>query len=221
MTDLFAQLQAEHTLIDAMVGSLRTYVHRRVQKGVGPRDARGFLDFFRIYAGQFHHGREETVLFEALAQRAGVPVDVGPLFVLAAEHGESAATLQALAAPLAAGRVTLEHASELQTLSARYARGLYHHMDAEDSVLFPEGKDRLRRSGIALVGRGPSPEQETVRLAAQALVARYPPLHDPEVFRGEGCVMCPSYGVRCDGIERAWWTDEDWEELEERSKHME
>jgi hypothetical protein len=34
--------------------------------------------------------------------------------------------------------------------------------------------------------------------------------------RGEGCVVCPSYGDTCAGIEREWWNEWEWEELSER-----
>jgi hypothetical protein len=49
------------------------------------------------------------------------------------------------------------------------------------------------------------------------LLATYPPLHDAEAVRGGGCVLCPSYGTTCDGLEREWWTDLEWEETWERS----
>jgi hypothetical protein len=35
--------------------------------------------------------------------------------------------------------------------------------------------------------------------------------------RGGGCVLCPSYGITCDGLEREWWTELEWEETWERS----
>jgi hypothetical protein len=39
---------------------------------------------------------------------------------------------------------------------------------------------------------------------------------DPEVHRGDGCVACPSFGTTCDGLEREWWTELEWEDMWDR-----
>jgi hypothetical protein len=31
--------------------------------------------------------------------------------------------------------------------------------------------------------------------------------------RGDGCVICPSYGVTCEGLEREWWNAHEWDEF--------
>jgi hemerythrin-like domain-containing protein len=220
LSALIAQLTAEHELIDRTLGSLRCYVQRRIREALGPDDASGFLDFFRLYAGDFHHAREEAVFLSALVQQAGLPSDHGPIAIITAEHRELAAQLDELAPLLAAHSLSPEAQLALHELSVRYSHGLWHHIDAEDSVLFPEGVTRLRRSAVPeLMARAPSPEQEAARVHALTLIDRYPPLHDPDVYRGEGCVHCPSYGVRCDGLEREWWTEHEWEDLDERSRH--
>jgi hypothetical protein len=90
-------------------------------------------------------------------------------------------------------------------------------MDAENSVLFPEAQERLRRFHIQELPSRPMTEAEQrAREAALALLALYPPEHDPEVHRGDGCVACPSFGTTCDGIEHEWWTDLEWEDMWER-----
>ena len=90
-------------------------------------------------------------------------------------------------------------------------------MDAENSVLFPEGQERLRRFHIRELPSRPMSEgeQEAHRFGLD-LVAQYPPQHDPDVHRGDGCIACPSYGTACEGLEREWWTDLEWEDFEER-----
>ena len=67
---LIAELRAEHELIDAAVGGLRTYVERRVAGAAGVEDGARFVRFFRVYAAGFHHAREEDVLFRALVESA-------------------------------------------------------------------------------------------------------------------------------------------------------
>ncbi len=218
---LVEELMAEHALIDTMLGSLRCFVQARIRDGVGTADAQDFVDFFRLYAGHFHHAREEDVFLAALVREAGLPIDHGPIAVIRAEHRELAVLLDALAPLLCTERLEAEEKSSLHDLARRYSHGLWHHIDAENSVIFPEGEDRLRRSSVReLQARPASAEELDARARAQELVKRYPPLEDPEVFRGEGCALCPAYGVRCDGLEREWWTDTEWEELDERARQM-
>lgn len=85
-----------------MLGALATYVERRARGEAGPRDGPAFLEFFRVYAGTFHHAREEDVLFPALAADAGLPRDTGPIPSFVAQHHEMAATLEELAPLLTA-----------------------------------------------------------------------------------------------------------------------
>jgi len=94
---------------------------------------------------------------------------------------------------------------------------LWHHIDAENSVLFPECEPRLRRNGVVdLPSRGMTPDESQALEAGRALVARYPPPSDPGVMRGEGCIMCPAFGVTCRGLEREWWNEWEWDEFEDR-----
>ena len=30
------------------------------------------------------------------------------------------------------------------------------------------------------------------------------------------CVVCPSYGLSCEGLEREWWTEQEWDDFRER-----
>ncbi len=36
------------------------------------------------------------------------------------------------------------------------------------------------------------------------------------ILRGEGCVFYPNYGTTCEGIEREWWSELEWEDAYER-----
>ena len=75
---LIEELAAEHELIDAGVGSLRTWVEQRLGGGGDPADGPRFVSFLRVFAAEFHHAREEDTLFAALRDRAGLPQE-GPL----------------------------------------------------------------------------------------------------------------------------------------------
>lgn len=98
-----------------------------------------------------------------------------------------------------------------------YSHSLWRHIDAENSVLFPEGQERLRRFHIQELPSRPMTEAEAAaRDAGLALISRYPPTLDPDVHRGDGCVVCPSYGTTCQGLEREWWTELEWEDMWDR-----
>lgn len=214
---LIKDLQAEHALIEQVLGSLRAFVTARLAGQGDPADGLRFLTFFRRYAGDFHHDKEEAILFQALAEKAELPADRGPLPALTGEHRRMEGVLDALE-----GRLRLPLASEadrrqLQELAVAYSHSLWRHMDAENSVLFPEGEERLRRFHVRELPSRPMTETErNAQAAGLALVGAYPPQHDPKVHRGDGCIACPSYGTACEGLELEWWTDLEWEDFQER-----
>jgi hemerythrin-like domain-containing protein len=198
---LLDDLRGEHALIERVVGSLRTFA---AAGAPDPADAAAYLRFFRLFAGRFHHAREEDVLFPALVATE-VPGDRGPLKILLDAHHAMARMLDAME-----GCITLE-------LAERYGRALLHHIDAENSVLFPESEIRLRRSGGAeLPARGPDAEEAAARADGERLAAKFAPSEFAGIFRGDGCVACAAYGESCDGIEREWWSDLEWEDALER-----
>ena len=63
-----------------------------------------------------------------------------------------------------------------------------------------------------------SEAEAAARQGGLDLIEVYKPLHDAEVHRGDGCIACPSFGTTCDGLEREWWTDLDWEDMYDRMK---
>lgn len=209
---LIDELRTEHEVIERVVGSLRTYAEHRARGEGKPADGKGFLVFFRRYAGDFHHSREEDTLFPALEKHLELPPDSGPLFSIRDQHQRMAATLDELA-PLITGDLgTREERKKLVDLATRYSRDLLLHIDVENSVLLPESEERLRRSGVhELPGRGATEEELAARAEGERLAGLYPPVHDPGALRGDGCAVCPSYGATCGGLEREWWTDDEWE----------
>ncbi|MDP1833115.1 MAG: hemerythrin domain-containing protein [Geothrix sp.] len=214
---LIEDLRTEHDLIEQVAGSLRAFVTARLAGQGVAADGVRFMAFFRRYAGDFHHGKEELVLFHALATQAELPADRGPLAALTGEHRRMAGLLDALEGLLGGPLAVEADRQRIQALAVDYSRSLWRHMDAENSVLFPESEERLRRAHIREL---PSRPMTGAELAAHgaglALVAAYPPQRDPEAIRGDGCVACPSYGTACDGLEREWWTDLEWEDMWER-----
>ena len=211
---LIDELSAEHDLIERVAGSLRTWARRGHAGGAEAADGRRFLHFFREYAGRFHHAREEDVLFTALQERAELPGDRGPIKAILEDHRRMAGLLDRLEE--LADRDAGADSAERLAVALRYSEELWHHIDAENSVLFPESAQRLRRCGVAeLDGRPPSAAEDAARADGEALVIVYPPATEPDVMRGDGCIACPAYERSCRGLEREWWNEWEWEEFED------
>ena len=204
----------EHVLIDQVLGSLRTYVDGLASGTADPEDGRRFAAFFTEFAGHFHHGREEGVFFEALVTEAELPRDRGPVDALLREHAEMGEWLRELTPFLEQSPQSRDDRERLRALAIRYSHGLWRHIDAENSVLFPEGTERLGRCGIRELPDRPMSEAEAAARQDGALLAvRYPPLEDASLTRGEGCFGCRAHGETCDGLEAEWWTELEWKEF--------
>lgn len=211
---LVDELREEHVGIERMLGSLATYVSARVGGRGDPADAAAFLDFFRLWAGRYHHAREEDTLFPVLLERLPIRPDSGPVRSLFDQHAAMAKTLEEFAPLLAEPG---DEGERLLGLSTAHRHALLAHIDAENSVLLPESEARLLRAGVPdLVGRLPDAAERGARDGAERLLVLYPPAEDPGAIRGEGCVICPSYGVSCEGLEREWWSEQEWEDFRER-----
>lgn len=109
-----------------------------------------------------------------------------------------------------------EARASLETVALEYSRQLWQHIDAENSVLLPESESRLRRHGRAeLPTREMTLEEEEARAVGEELLSLYPPIHEPDVMRGDGCVFCPAFTTSCRGVEHEWWNEWEWEEFED------
>ena len=211
---LLDTLQDEHTLIDRVLGSFRAYVAGLVDGTADPDDSHRFAAFFTVFAGHFHHDREERVLFRALVEEAELPAGRGPVHALGREHAEMAEWLREMLPLLERRPRSGDDQTRLLTLATRYSRALWRHIDAENSVLYPQAQERLRRCGIRELPDRPMSETEAAaREGATPLLVRYPPVEDDVLARGDGCFLCRAHGETCDGLEAEWWTELEWAEF--------
>jgi hemerythrin-like domain-containing protein len=211
---LIDELRAEHDLIERVAGSFRTFARQRGRGEGSPEDGPRFLAFFRLYAGQFHHAREEDTLFVALQRDAELPGDRGPIAALLEDHRRMAGLLDRMEA--VAASTSEEARASLEAIALEYSQQLWQHIDAENSVVLPESESRLRRHGRAeLPSRETTPEEEEARALGEELLSLYPPVHEPDVPRGDGCVVCPAFTRTCRGLELEWWNEWEWEEFED------
>jgi hemerythrin-like domain-containing protein len=199
---IIGQLIREHEIIEGVVGSMYRWA---IEGQTEDPDARAvYIAFFRTWAKAYHHMQEETILFPVLVEKVEIPLDHGPLKVLVDEHKREVELVNRLEAA-DPGEPTLAVARELAHL-------LWMHIDKENSVVLPEAGERLVRSGVGtLEGQTEGPEQIAVREAAQGLLARWEPLEDDDLYRGDGCMACEAYGNTCGGIEKEWWNVWEWE----------
>ena len=210
---LLDELRAEHVLIDRVAGSLRTFAAARAKGEGEPADGAAFRRFFRLWAGAWHHAREEETLFPALAAKAELSPSHGPIAAFVEQHHEMAKVLDELDPFLDRDLVEGE-GKRLVELVTAYTRELGRHIDAENSVLLPESEVRLRQANVLeLEGRAPTDEELSARADGERLAAAWPFTVDAGGVRGEGCVGCPSYGTTCNGVEAEWWNDSEWDEF--------
>lgn len=224
---LIEQLREEHVLIEQVLGSLMAFVQSRLAVLSGETTAeaanktaqngKAFIAFFRLYAGQYHHAREEDTLFVALHTHAELPIDRGPIAALTAQHHHLAGLLSQLEPLLFDSLVNGEKRLLINSLATQYCHQLWAHIDAENTVLLPEAEKRLSSAGVyELKGREPSQAELDAFALGKLLVEQFPPTYDPKAIRGEGCVICPSFGNGCDGVEREWWNEYEWEEFADK-----
>lgn len=213
---LLEELRAEHDLIDRMLESFRTAVCQFVNALCGPPDLVRFVRFFRVYADQFHHSREEQVLFATLVNQLHLPGDHGPIAVLTDDHRQFKAWLDQIEQLITKQPLSPTDQVQLRTTTEQYITALQHHIDAENSVLFIEGEICLRDAGIAeLPSRSLTADEQQVRLMAEELLQCYPPTPNVDIIRGDGCVLCPAYQKTCDGYEREWPNASRWGHAED------
>jgi hemerythrin-like domain-containing protein len=132
-------LMIEHRLIERMIALIGERAMRgKSEDGLGVAFVDAAVDFIRVYADRTHHGKEEDVLFKALAEK-GMSADHSRLMdELIDDHKRSR-------------RITLEISSLNQNRESRDSgvagliaermrelATLYpHHIEKEDRVFFP------------------------------------------------------------------------------------
>jgi hemerythrin-like domain-containing protein len=87
-------LISEHRLIENTVGVLKKERQKIVANGkVDPNFIVVAVDFFRIYADRYHHGKEEGILFNALSRRNMSEAEAKMMRELILEHAYSRKTV--------------------------------------------------------------------------------------------------------------------------------
>ena len=126
-------LSDEHRVIERVIGA----VEKLAEGPVGALEPwKKALDFFRNFADQCHHVKEEKVLFPAL-EAQGIPSEDGPVGMMLMEHEEGRSFVRAMLAAITLIEAKNEAAKESLMSSAQaYCRLLREHIQKEDEILF-------------------------------------------------------------------------------------
>ena len=127
-------LTDEHRVIERVLAALERLIVQPV--GESLEQWRKALQFFRHFADQCHHFKEENVLFPAMEAR-GIPRDGGPIGMMLIEHEEGRAHVRSMFD--AAEQVADGHGAAAEILFRRagaYVTLLREHIQKEDDILF-------------------------------------------------------------------------------------
>ena len=144
MSRPFHILKHEHRIIERALRGLDG-VCMRIESGsrVPVGALLEIVNFITTFADQYHHGKEETLLFPAL-ERCGITREGGPLGVMEYEHQverELIADLEQAIELYQEGDV--EAAQRFVEAGRAYLRLLVGHIEKEDSILFRIGDEVL------------------------------------------------------------------------------
>lgn len=127
-------LSDEHRVIERVLSALEQLTRLPVSDSV--ERWQKALEFFRHFADECHHFKEEKVLFPAM-EAHGIPNEGGPIGMMLAEHEEGRAHVRSMLAAveqIAAGNVA--SAGPLLNHARAYLTLLREHIQKEDDILF-------------------------------------------------------------------------------------
>ncbi|MHB1001179.1 MAG: hemerythrin domain-containing protein [Armatimonadota bacterium] len=106
-------------------------------------DVEQLVDFLKTFADKCHHGKEEELLFPAL-EKAGIPVDGGPIGVMLTDHTHGREFISAMNSALPGLRKGDAGAVKTFADAAHgYVNLLNDHIVKENTVLFVMAEQRL------------------------------------------------------------------------------
>ena len=132
-------LSEEHRVIERVLAVVEKLTQTPVESAI--ENWKKALDFFRYFADQCHHLKEEQVLFPAMEEH-GIPRDGGPVGMMLMEHEEGRTYVRSMLAAIALVETKNEAAKEILVDKAKaYLRLLKDHIQKEDEILFKIADD--------------------------------------------------------------------------------
>ena len=149
--DAISLLMSEHRLIVRVTEALDVFAEE-IERGLEDKaELARFARFIREFADARHHGKEESILFQAMIA-AGFPRDAGPIGVMLGEHREGRERVAVLVERAAQNApFSAVDRAEVVDASRGYASLLRGHILKEDQVLYPMARARLSSEVKAFV----------------------------------------------------------------------
>jgi hemerythrin-like domain-containing protein len=147
-------LEAEHHVIAKIVGITPVLADTLEEGGVIKQQIlQSIVEFMRVYADKCHHGKEEDLLFPALADK-GVPMQGCPIGALVADHVTGRSLAKRLSESTEAYGKNDPEAYEGLISSLRGIAAFYPgHIWKEDYLLFPMTKKVLNAEELSALYR--------------------------------------------------------------------
>jgi hemerythrin-like domain-containing protein len=164
------KLMDEHQNILAGIDLLAKNADR-LEKGekIDSRFFTGMVDFIRNYADKYHHAKEEDILFVTM-EKAGFPVEGGPIAVMLADHDEGRKYVGAMEEAneryIAGDNAAV---NEIAENAKAYVYLLRSHIEKEDRILYPMAVNALGNKGIDAM----APEFDRVEKAKAGTEEKY------------------------------------------------
>ena len=142
-------LKKEHQLILKYIDLMERYIEFSLENSNKPillDKAEEFIGFIQKFADEFHHAKEENILFKHLAA-PGVLTHCNPLPQMLTEHDLGRKYVQEMKDSL-----TNKDLNKLIESTRNYGKLLKEHIQKEDNILYP-----MAENGIV------DPEKNTLR----------------------------------------------------------
>lgn len=140
-------LKKDHRLIEKMLDILQKTAKKLDQGGDVPADSlKNASGFIKKFADNYHHGKEEELLFKAMEEK-GFPREGGPIGVMLIEHDEGRGYSHALAESIEKYSAGDNSAKKAIAENARnYSDLLSQHIPKEDGILYMMADNILSES---------------------------------------------------------------------------
>lgn len=135
MLDPIQELMDEHRIIEKVLTALTAAADQELPLEFYERA----VDFIANFADKCHHSKEEERLFPVLEEK-GIPREAGPIGCMCEEHEIGRGHVQSMRELLKAGDL-----AGLRRESLNYVGLLSSHIQKEDNVLFPMGRNVLSK----------------------------------------------------------------------------
>ena len=130
-------LKKDHRLIEKMLDILQK-VAKKLDQGadVPASSLKNASEFIKTFADNYHHGKEEDLLFKAMEER-GFPREGGPIGMMLIEHDEGRGFARALADGIEKYAGGDSNYKKTVAENARnYSDLLSQHIPKEDGILY-------------------------------------------------------------------------------------